>query len=165
MFNIGDKIVYASYGVMEVVDIREESFLDNSQKYYILESPGARSGSQTFVPVENEKLVSKMRPLILREELEKILSDFDSIPEADWISDNRARSENFKNVIESGDHVKMISMMKLVYATGKRREAEGKKNYLADQNAMQKAHKLLSSEFSTVLGIEESEASALIKIQ
>ena len=49
----------------------------------------------------------------------------------------------------------MISMIKLVRATGVRRAEEGKRNYLADENAMNKAQKLLSAEIATVMGISE----------
>ncbi len=163
MHKIGDKVVYSSYGVMEIVDIREESVLNSLQRYYILETPGSRALSQTFIPVDNEKLTSKMRPLLSEERVLEIIHSIDSIPEAEWISDNRARSESFKSVVESGDHVKMIAMIKLVSKTGRRREEEGKKNYLADENAMQKAQKLLYSEFSTVLGIPESEIAEFIE--
>ncbi len=163
MHKIGDKVVYSSYGVMEIVDIRDESVLNSTQRYYILRANSSRSESQTFVPVDNEKLVSKMRPLISKVRILEIIKKIDSIPEAEWINDNRARSESFKATIESGDHEKMIAMIKLITKTGERRMQEGKKNYLADENAMQKAEKLLYSEFATVLGIDDSELAEFIE--
>ena len=163
MHNVGEKVVYSSNGVMEIVDIREELVLDAPKKYYVLCAHGTQSGSQTFVPVDNEKLVAKMRPLLTREEVMEIIGSLDSIPVADWIGDNRARSESFKCTIEEGDRVKMISMIKLINETAKRRAEEGKKNYLADENAMQRAEKLLYSEFATVLGIEESAVPEFIE--
>ena len=167
MHNVGEKVVYSSNGVMEIVDIREELVLDAPKKYYVLCAYGAQSASQTasqtFVPVDNEKLVSKMRPLLTREEVMEIIGSLDSIPAAEWIRDNRARSESFKVTIEEGDRVKMISMIKLINKTAERRAEEGKKNYLADENAMQRAEKLLYSEFATVLGIDESDIPDFIE--
>jgi hypothetical protein len=53
-------------------------------------------------------------------------------------------------------------MIDLVSKTGERREAEGKKNFIADENSMRRGEKLISSEFSLVLGIPESEVKAYI---
>ena len=163
MRKIGEKVVYCSYGVMEIVDVREERFLDAVKKYYVLEPAGLRSASQTFVPVDNELLVSKMRPLLTKEEAVELIKNMDKIPDADWVDDNRARAEHFKAIVETGDREKMIGMIKLVTKTGKRREAEGKKNYLADENVMHKAQKLLYSELSIVLSIDESEIPDFIE--
>ncbi len=163
MHKIGDKVVYASYGVMEIVDIRDEIVMDGSHRYYILEAPSSRSGSQTFVPVENETLVSKMRPLLSKESVLEIISEIDSVIPADWTNDNRARSEKFKAIIESGDHIKMIAMIKLIENTGKQREEEGKKNYLVDEDAKAKAQRLIYSEFAAVLGIDEADVPEFIR--
>lgn len=163
MHKIGERVVYGSFGVMEIVDVREEKVLDFIRKYYVLEPISGGNGSQTFVPVENEKLVANMRPLLTKEEVLEFIRSMDSLPMAEWIQDNRARSERFKATIESGDRAGMISMIKLVKATGVRRAAEGKKNYLADENAMHKAEKLLFSEIAAVMGISEEDVIDFIK--
>ena len=163
MHNIGERVVYGSFGVMEIVDVREERVLDVNRKYYILEPINGGSGSQTFVPVENENLVSNMRPLLTKQEALALIKSMDSLPVAKLIPENRARSEHFKGIVESGDRAGMISMIKLVKATGIRRAAEGKKNYLADENCMHKAEKLLHSEISAVFGIPEDEVADFIE--
>ena len=163
MHKIGEKVVYGSFGVMEIVDKRIEKVIDISREYYILESVGGGGGSQTFVPVDNEKLVANMRPLLTKEEVIEFVRSLDSVQPAEWISDNRARSERFKSLIESGDRAGMVSMIKLVRLTGIRRAEEGKKNYLVDENAMNKAEKLLNSEIATVMGISLEEVPDFIK--
>ena len=84
------------------------------------------------------------------------------MPPLEWIADNRKRAESFKLIIESGDRMRMLLMIYSVRKTGERRNEEGKKNYLADENAMHKAEKLLVTEFSIVLGISEEDAAELI---
>jgi CarD family transcriptional regulator len=162
MPKIGEKVVYGSYGVMEIVDIREETFMNATQSYYVLLPGGAQAGSMTYIPVNNAQLVAKMKPLLSEEEIYSIIKNLDSIPIAEWIPDNRARSESFKATVEEGDRVKMISMIKLIKKTGERRAAEGKKNFLADESIMQKAEKLLYSELATVFGIDESSVADFI---
>jgi len=163
MHSIGEKIVYGSSGIMQIVDVREELVGDVKRKYYVLCELNSTSSSQTFVPVENKKLVDAMRPLLTKEEIMDIISRIKDIPEVEWQRDNRIRSERFRSIIESGDREGIIALIKTVYENGKRRSEEGKKNYLADENFMRKAQKLLYSEFSIVLGIPESEVESFIE--
>lgn len=163
MRSIGEKVVYGSYGVMEIVDIREEKVMDLLRKYYVLEPVGRGSDSQTFIPVDNESLVSQMHPLLTKNEIIEILGAAGNMPPLKWIADNRQRSEQFKAIIESGDRAAMLTMIGSIHKTGERRNEEGKKNYLADENAMHKAEKILNTEFSIVLGIPEEDVPKFIR--
>ncbi len=162
MYNIGERIVYGSTGVVEIVDISEQSIAGETKKYYVVKEISGNSSSLTYIPLDNEMLVSQMRPLFTRENIDSIIEEARHIPEMDWIDDNRARSNEYKKIIMSGDYPKMIAMIGAIYNTGKRRCEEGKKNYLADENSMKKAEKLIYSEFALVLGIDESDIPAYI---
>lgn len=162
MHCVGEKIVYGSNGIMEIVDIREESMGDTPRKYYVLKDLRSNFSSQTFVPVDNEKLVGTMRPLLTRDEIMDIISRIKIIPEAEWQPDNRVRTEKFRSVIESADTEGIIAVIKAIYASGIKRQAEGKKNYLADENLMRKAERMLYEEFSMVLDIPENEVRNFI---
>ena len=163
MHGIGDRVVYGINGVMEILDIREESIGDVSRSYYVLSSVCLSSDSLTFVPVDNEKLVSAMRPLLTKTEAMELVRKAADPPGIEWLESNRARSEYFKKLMESGDRLKLFSMIKAIDESGKRREAEGKKNFLTDETAKAKAEKLLFSELSLVLGISEDEVLTLVK--
>ena len=162
MHCVGDKIVYGSNGIVEIVDIREESIGDAQRKYYVLKDLRSNFSSQTFVPMDNEKLVGTMRPLLTRDEIMDIISRIKIIPEAVWNDNNRLRTEKFRSVIESGDTEGIIAVIKAIYASGIKRQAEGKKNYLADENLMRKGEKMLYEEFSMVLDIPENEVRDFI---
>ena len=162
MYKIGENVVYGANGVMTVLDIREESITDTPRSYYVLKSPVGHKDSLTFVPVDNEKLTSIMRPLLSKSEILEIIDAIPSIQQIEWIADNRARAEHFKATVECGTHYEIIGMIKAIWATGVRRSEEGKKNYLADEAAMKKAEHVLYSEFSTVLGIPEDEVADFI---
>ena len=162
MHTIGEKIIYGANGVMEIVDVREETIGDVARKYYVLRDLNSVSVSQIFVPVDNDRLVSSMRPLLTKEEAMDMISRIKSIPEAEWKKDNRVRSEKFRHVIETGDREGMISVIKAVYENGVKRHEEGKKNYLADESIMRKAEKVIYSELSIVLGIPENEVANFI---
>lgn len=161
-YNVGDGLVYGITGVVEIVDIRYESITGEPREYYVLTEYGSKGGGYTFVPTNSEKLVGMMRPLIAREEAMRLIESASALPELEWSRDNRVRNEKFRKVMESGDHEKMISMIKTIYLAGKKRSAEGKKNYLSDEHAMHKAEKLLYSELGIVLGIEASAVPEFI---
>ncbi len=165
MHKIGENVVYGGNGVMTVVDIREERFGDDLRSYYVLREVGSRSESLTFVPTDNEALVAQMRRLLTKEEVFEVIRGSKDAPDCEWAKDSRSRTECFRRIMESGDRGKIISMIRTIYNAGLRREDEGKKNFLSDENAMHKAEKLIYSEFSLILGIPEAEVPEFIKIE
>lgn len=162
MHSVGEKIMYGGAGLMEIVDIREESFADIPRKYYVLRDLHSSSDSQTFVPTDNEKLTAAMYPLLTKDEAAALISRVADIPLLECNSDNRIRAEKFKLIIESGDRVSLISLIKTVNEINRSRREEGKKNSLADESALKKAEKLIYAEFSEVLGMSEAEIAEII---
>ena len=163
MRKIGENVLYGASGVMTIVDIREESIGDTCRSYYVLRPAGSRSESLTFVPADNEKLVGAMHSLLTEAEIMELLHNAKNTPECQWIDANRARAEYFKSIMESGDREKMIAMIRAIDKSGVRRNEEGRKNFLADENAKQKAQKLLFAEFSLVLGISEDNIAEFVE--
>lgn len=162
-FKIGDNVVYGAVGVMTVVDMREESFLDEAKEYYLLSEYGRDGSSVTYVPTDNERLVSAMRPLLSRDEALSAIKSAKEADDIEWPSDNRKRSETFKTIVESGDRALIMIMIRTIHNAGLRRAAIGKKNFLTDDNAMKKAERLISSEFALSLGVSEAEVRRIIE--
>ena len=162
MHSVGEKVMYGGAGLMEIVDVREESFGDIPRKYYVLRDLRSSSDSQTFVPVDNDKLTSAMHPLLTKEVASDLISRAAAIPLLECSSDNRIRAEKFKSIIESGDREALISLIKTVNEINRMRHGEGKKNSLADESALKKAEKLIYAEFSEVLGLSEAEIAEII---
>lgn len=163
MYKIGEKIIYGAEGIMRIADVEDVEIAGSTAKYYVLESVERPTAGRTYVPVENEQLVARMRPLLTREEVSELLSSVGDLPTAEWTADSRSRAEHFRRIVESGDRAMLLAMIRDIYAAGQRRRSEGKKNYVADEAAMRKAEKLLYSELSEVLGIPESDVPELIK--
>lgn len=161
-YSIGDKILYGAVGIMEVVDIRDENIADEPKSYYVLKEVNTASDSKTFVPTDNERLVSLMHPLLSKSEIVKILEKGKSIPQIEWESNNRIRSERYRALMESGDRLGIISMIKSIEEMGKERATQGKKNYIADDTAMRRAIKLLNLEISIVMNISVDEAQLFV---
>ena len=163
MYGIGDKVVYGAFGVMEIVGVTEQDFGDVKKKYYVMKEFSSPSNSLTYVPLENEMLTSQMKPLLTKDEIVAVIKESKVVPPLEWIDDNRARSEFYKKLLSTADRLRLLLMIDAVYKTGVRREAEGKKNYIADENSMHRAEKLIATEFALVLGIPENEVKAFIE--
>ena len=163
MYCIGDKVVYGALGVMEIIEITDQTVGDVTRKYYVMKEYSSNSPSLTYVPLDNETLTSQMKPLLTKDEIVEVIRKAKNSPPLEWIEDNRARSEAYKKILSTADRALMLSMIDSVYKTGIRREEEGKKNYIADENSMKRAEKLINTEFALVLGIPESDVPEFIK--
>ena len=62
-----DFVNYGAYGVCQVEDIRPIRFGPDTprREYYVLK-PISQDGASIFVPADNQKLMSRMRPGALR---------------------------------------------------------------------------------------------------
>lgn len=163
MYSIGEKVVYGAMGVMEIVDITEQTVGDVARKYYVLKEYASPSASLTYVPVDNAALTSQLQPLLTVDQITEAIRLAKTTQPIAWVEENRARSEMYKRILATADRAQMLAMIRLVYETGIRREAEGKKNFIADENVMRRAQKNIATEFSLVLGIPESEIFKYIK--
>ena len=56
MYGIGEKVIYGAQGVMEIVDITDQTVGDATHKYYVMKEYASPSSSLTYVPVNNETL-------------------------------------------------------------------------------------------------------------
>lgn len=163
MYGVGDKVVYGALGVMEIVDVTEQDIGDVKRKYYVMKEFSSPSNSLTYVPFDNDMLTQQMKQLLTKEEILEVVRASKCAPPLEWIEDNRARSEFYKKLLSTSDRFKLLCMIDTVRKTGVRREAEGKKNYIADESSMHRAEKLIATEFALVLGIPESEVKAFIE--
>ena len=162
MFSVNDCVVYGSSGVTRIVDITKECVGGEPREYYVLTNVFGATDSKTFVPVDNEKLVSSMRHVKSKEEMEKVISTVD-LPQVAWVKDTRARSERFRLIIESTDVSLMISMLKTIKETERQRLADGKNPFVTDTLALQKAVRILSSEISLAFSVDEEAAADILR--
>ena len=162
MHKIGDNILYGMSGIMTIVDIRNECLTDEEKTYYILCEYERLSSSLTYVPMDNEKLLSAMHPLLTAEEVTAAISEAKSLPDIEWMPDSRARAEFYRGIMRSANRREAMVMIRTIHNTGLRRAAIGKKNFLTDENIMRKAESVLSLEISISLGISQAEAQEMI---
>jgi CarD family transcriptional regulator len=114
-YKIGETVMYASNGMCVVEDIQKMMFpMETTEKTYYVLKPLSIRNSKLFVPEDNELLMSKIRPILTKEEIDAAISD--TLGEGEkWIEDRNARFAYFNAAIKSGDPVKLLSVIKCVY--------------------------------------------------
>lgn len=160
MFQIGDRVIYGSHGVCQIVTV-EERVIDRKRiKYFALE-PVSQPGTRYLIPSENPVALSKLRHLITRDELEQLLQS-QQIRENCWISDENQRKQRYRELISSCDRVALLRMIHTLHHQKKVQLEAGRKFHLCDENFLHDAQKLLTAEFSLVLNIDPSAVADYI---
>lgn len=159
----GDIVAYGKNGVCSVEEIKPLSFSEGMKEcmYYILK-PEANPESKIFVPAENEGLVSKMRDLMTKEEIDSLILDTKD-REIKWDTNRRYRNENFHEILSRGVHSDMLLMIRCIIRKKHELMEIGKKLPTTDNNTLKSAEKLIQEEFSYVLKIDNTEVEGYIK--
>ena len=156
MYQIGDKVVYGVHGVCQIVE-QEERLVDRKRVTYLVLEPVGQVGSRYLVPSQNQAAMSKLKPMLTREELEAIFTS-DDVQNDGWIRDEGARKQTYRELITSGDRVRLMAMVRSLYRHKAAQTAAGKKCHLSDDNFLRDGEKLLSGEIAVVLNISPEEA-------
>lgn len=159
MFKINDYIMYGMTGACKVIDIKEEKFINDTQKECYVLSPIYSKNTIIKTPVDNDKII--MRKIHSKEE---VLSLINSMPKKDiiWIDDERERNYKFKLMLKTGDCEDLIVLIKSIYTNKKKKTSLGKKINKADDEIMKSAENLLNEEFAISLGINIDEVKSYI---
>lgn len=160
MFQIGDMVFYSGSGVCRIDSIASREFGDEMKDYYLL-IPVHAPESAVYLPVDNEKLLSRMRSPLSSEEVKGIIR---SIPErkVEWISDEGKRKAEFTRILRDGNQCEILDLIRLIHLQQKKLRDAGRKLHQCDERAFREAQKMLCDEFSLALHIEPGEVEGYI---
>ena len=161
MYQIGDKVVYGVHGVCVVADL-EQRVIDRKKRTYLALEPIGQDGSRYLVPTHNETAMAKLRPMLSAQELETLLRS-DEVRKDGWIRDEAQRKNTYRELIGSGDRIRLMQMVHTLYRHRAEQSAAGKKVHLCDENFLRDAEKLLAGEFSIVLQMEQDQAKNYLR--
>lgn len=161
MYKIGDIFVYGSNGVCKITDIKQEDFCGREKTYYIL-APIYDQKETIFVPVDNEKLVSKMKKLLTPDEIIALIK---TIPhkKSVWIENVNMRREAYKKIIRQANRDELITLLKTLYERRLKLQLEGKRLSVCDERFLKQAQHIIHSEIAQVLSIPREEVSPYIE--
>ncbi len=159
MYKVGEDVLYGSNGVCTITEITNKKIAGKTIEYYVLK-PVYSETSTLFVPVHNEALVSKIRSVLSKDELNSILSNLPDPPE--WNDNKNDRLELFKNVISEGNCLKLITLIRLIHNHEQIQVSKGKRLHISDERILKEAEKMVCDEISLVLQVDRSRALELI---
>ena len=162
-FDIGEYVSYGINGMCNIEDIRPKQLSQSVEKmmYYILR-PESNPKSTIFVPVNNQKLVSKMRELMTKDEINAMLVRMKDRT-LEWEKDVRFRTESFHEILNNGVNQDLILMIRCLHRKRQELVQLGKKLPARDSNTLKTAERLVEEEFAHVLHIKCEEVSDYIR--
>ena len=162
-FDIGEYVSYGINGMCNIEDIRPMQLSQSVEKmmYYILR-PESNPKSTIFVPVNNQKLVSKMRELMTKDEINAMLVRMKDRT-LEWEKDVRFRTESFHEILSNGVNQDLILMIRCLHRKRQELVQLGKKLPVRDSNTLKTAERLVEEEFAHVLHIKCEEVSDYIR--
>ena len=162
-FEKGQTIVYGMSGICTIDDIKPIKITQDSmpEPYYILKL-NSDEQSKVFIPVGNEKLTSKMRDIMKKEDIEDMLEDVRH-NRRKWDTDRRARSDMFRDILAGGVSTDLMRMVVCLYERKKSLIETGKKLPVTDGNTLKSAVKLLDEEVAWVLGLSNEEVGPYVR--
>ncbi len=161
MWNLSDTVVYGSFGVCEIVDIREQDFCGENKIYYILK-PLFDSKTTLHVPSFNEKLMSKIKPVLDKNEALTLIK---KIPEITpfWVDNDKQRIEEYKEILESGKREALISIIKALYIRRDELTQKGKKMRSSDEYIFSDAQTLFENECAYIFSLKKENVRNFIQ--
>ena len=162
-FDIGEYVSYGINGMCNIEDVRPMQLSQSVEKmmYYILR-PESNPKSTIFVPVNNQKLVSKMRELMTKDEINAMLVRMKDRT-LEWEKDVRFRTESFHEILNNGVNQDLILMIRCLHRKRQELVQLGKKLPARDSNTLKTAERLVEEEFAHVLHIKCEEVSDYIR--
>ncbi|MBQ3692675.1 MAG: CarD family transcriptional regulator [Clostridia bacterium] len=161
MYELNEVLVYGNNGVCKVVDIRKEKFTGSPAMYYIL-SPVFGGQSTLYVPIENTALSSKLRPVMLKETLDEMLTEAKA-SEAKWENNDKARGEQFHTVVSNGLSSELLTVLKSLVIHRNELKNTVKKLHNSDERTLALCEKIVGEEYAYAFGVDVDDALSHIE--
>lgn len=162
MFELNDVLVYGANGVCKICDIRKERFASSKAELYYILSPIFGTQSTLYVPKENNILVKKLRPVMLKEDLHSML-DCAKSSDVNWNNDDRTRDEEFRSIVSHGLSVDLLLLIKAILIHRNELRVKIKKLHASDERVLVLSEKIAGEEFAYAYGMEVHDAVTLLE--
>lgn len=161
MYQVGDQVVYGMHGVCCVLP-EEKKVIEHKTVTYLVLEPVGQAGARFLVPTHNAAAMGKIHPMLTKEELDAMLSSSEVRADG-WIRDEGLRKQTYRELIGSGDRVRLARMVRTLYRHKADQAAAGRKVHMSDDNFLRDAEKLLASEAAVVRGCDLDAARQYIR--
>ena len=162
-FEAGMHVRYGGNGIClidRIEDVPSPDF-QPPRRCYILK-PLRNNGMVVSVPVDSEVLCAKLKPLLSREEIDRMLSETAQQEPMEWQPDRKLRGSEFRRILSAGDADQLLRLIRCVLHQRSLLAQNGKHLSAMDENFRKDAERMLDDEFAFSLGITPIEAGKYI---
>lgn len=163
MYQIGDWVVYGIHGACRIIGT-EKQLVNRKRTQFLVLEPLTQSESRFFVPMDNAVALSKLKPVLSKEEMISLLTS-ETICQDVWIEEENRRKQHYRELITSGDRILLLQMICSLHRYKMAQTASGRKFHQADENFLRDAEKLLSSEIALIMECTPQEAREYLRMQ
>ncbi len=159
---VGTFVRYGGTGICQVTRVEDMPFPDAQHVRLCCELKPISNGAMVIlVPLDNEMLCAKMRPLLTKKSMEDVLQAVHEQPNI-WIEDRKQRSAEFRRMLSMGDASVLLQMLRSIEQQQVILRAMKKKLATADVAVQKEAYRLVEEELVYTLGISNEEADVRI---
>ena len=159
----GTFLVYDTYGVCEVTEVRRMKFSKTAplQTYYVL-TPINSHNSTFYLPADNKELCARLRKPMSEKQIKDLLSAAEG-NSFEWIDNRQIRNENFHRILDKGITPELIGLIICLYKRKLALDETGKRLSSTDEGFLSSAEKLVNEEFAFSLSIGREEVAEYIR--
>lgn len=156
--HVGIESVIGGHGVCQISDIRTIDFGTGSgaQDYYVVE-PIAAGSATIYLPRGNPKVLSRMRPVLTKEEIDGIICSVRD-DQIRWTNDRKARTIQFQQILSRRDTRELLMLASCLH---KRRTEKGLP--ASELEMLHKTEGMIEQEFSFALNVRREEIGQYIR--
>ena len=133
--------------------------VDKEREYYILK-PIYQMGSTVYVPVDSPK--ESMRPVIKREEAQKLIDEIHDVPLL-AIANEKLTEQIYRECLKSGNCEEWVRILKTIWRRKQERLQAGRKVTAVDAKYFHMAEESLYGELAVALDLDRDEVEAYIE--
>lgn len=161
MYRQGDRVLYGTHGVCEIVGTELRRIDRKNVEYFALE-PVEQRGTRYYVPTGNPAALAKLQPLLDRDAWTELLHSGELRRDA-WIPEEPRRKLRYRELLNNVDRKELLRMIRSLYLYKQQQSAAGRKFHISDENFLRDAEKLLGSELSVVMDIVPGKVGEFLR--
>lgn len=161
-FNMADTVMYRRYGICEVIATEIQSFGDEQKLYYCLE-PIFGKKTKFFVPADmpETELDNILRKVYDKPQVETSLEET-AKRSCEWQEESRIRSEHFNNLLQTGNFIDMLWLVKTLRLRKKYQREVGRTFLDMDKRVLAFAERLVFDEIAYIYDIDRENVSEFV---
>ncbi|MBQ5335293.1 MAG: CarD family transcriptional regulator [Oscillospiraceae bacterium] len=162
-FEAGSHVRYGGTGICLVDRIEEIAYPGQSapRRCYVLR-PIRNQGVEISVPLDNETLCARMKPIRTKAELDAMLIEAVGASAIPWQEDRKLRAQEIRHILSGGDAQQLLSLIHCILCRSTELQQRGRHLSAADDAALRDAERMLDEEFAFTLGTTPQEAGQYI---